>query len=64
MEASHRLLDVREVMRRTTLSRPAIQRVFAKGDLRVCRLGRKVAVLEADLNAWIEARLSPKSAEG
>lgn len=64
MEAAHRLLDAREVMRRTTLSRAAIQRVFAKGELRTGRLGRKVVVLEADLNAWIEAHLAPKKLEG
>jgi predicted DNA-binding transcriptional regulator AlpA len=50
-------------MRRTTLSRAAIHRVFAKGELRTGRLGRKVVVLEADLNAWIEARLAPKTSE-
>lgn len=48
---------VAEVCARTTLSVPAVRRLIATQELPSARLGRKVVVLEADLQAFMEARV-------
>ena len=56
---STRLLTLREVAERTTLSPRSVRVLVARGVLPVVRLTtRRVAVTERDLLAWIDARAS------
>lgn len=56
-----RLLSLPAVMERTSLSRPTLTRLIAKGDFPASiRLtdGRRVAWSEAAITAWIASKLS------
>jgi excisionase family DNA binding protein len=48
-------LRVPEVTRRLSLSRCTVYVAIQKGELPCIRFGRAVRVLEADLDAWVEA---------
>lgn len=55
-----RLLTLREVAARLTLSPRSVRVLLARGLLPVVQLTtRRKAVAEADLQAWIDARRSP-----
>jgi prophage regulatory protein len=61
----NKLLRLREVCTRVSLSRPAIYRAIAAGKFpKPCKplSGRASAWSEAEVNAWIEARLAERAA--
>lgn len=48
-----RLLKIEEVCQRTSLSKSAIYRVIAAGELKIVKIGKSSRVLETELDRWI-----------
>lgn len=62
--ASTKLLRLREVCARVSLSRPTIYRAIQRGQFpKPCKplSGRASAWSEAEVNAWIESRLADRA---
>jgi prophage regulatory protein len=61
---NHRLVGIREVMKRTSLSLTFIKRLRKAGDFpRAVPLGeRRIGFLERELDSWIDARIAARAA--
>lgn len=58
-----RLLHLRAVMDRTSLSRTSIYRLMARGEFPASvPLGGRVSWVEAEVQSWIEARVAERAA--
>jgi excisionase family DNA binding protein len=53
-----RLVSLNEASQITSLSRSALYRLIASGELRRVKAGGKVTFLEADIRTWIESRVA------
>lgn len=53
-----RLLDIAAVCSLTTLSVSRIYQLIDSGELRRVKLGRKTVFIEAEVKAWIEAKIA------
>lgn len=57
-----RLVDVQTVCAITTLSVSRIYQLIDEGELRRVKLGRKSCFVEAEIRAWIEAKIDASPA--
>ena len=57
-----RLLDVPAVCALTTLSVSRIYALIAEGELRRVKIGRKALFVEAEIRAWLEAKIAASPA--
>lgn len=58
-----RLLKLRDVMDRTSLSRTSIYRLISRAQFpNSVSLGGRVAWLEAEVSEWIDARIAARAA--
>ncbi len=58
-----RLLHLKEVLNRTSLSRTSIYRLMARGRFpESVALGSRVAWVESEVQAWIQARIEERAA--
>jgi len=49
------LYDIPDIERILGVSRPTVNRMFARGDLKKVKIGRAVRVRASDLNAYLES---------
>ncbi len=54
----HRLLDIAEVTRLTTLRKSALYELIKAGELKPIKLGRRTAFLEADIADFIDRKIA------
>ena len=58
-----RLLHLREVLNRTSLSRTSIYRLMARGRFPASvPIGCRVSWVESEVSAWIDARIAERAA--
>lgn len=53
-----RLLDIPELIKRTTLHKTKLYEIINAGQLRPIKLGRKTVFSEQEVNQWIESVIS------
>lgn len=53
-----RLLDIPELIKRTTLHKTKLYEIIKAGQLRPIKLGRKTVFSEQEVNLWIESVIS------
>jgi len=56
--ATPRLIEIPEVTRLTSLRKTSIYEAIKRGEFRPIRLGRKTVFAEAEILAWVSARIS------
>lgn len=57
-----RLLDIPELIKRTTLHKTKLYEIIKAGQLRPIKLGRKTVFSEQEVNQWIENVISTRGA--
>ncbi|MHB0991399.1 MAG: helix-turn-helix transcriptional regulator [Burkholderiales bacterium] len=57
-----RLIPLKAVSQKTSLGKTALYELIKAGELRPVKLGRKTVFSEAEINAWIDARLNGRAA--
>ena len=57
-----RLIPLNEVSRITSLKRTALYELIKAGELRPVKLGKKTVFSEAEVCAWVDARLAGRRA--
>lgn len=58
---SKALIDLKEVMRRTGLSKTSVyERMAANTFPRVCKVGVSARWVDAEVDAWVEAQISAR----
>ena len=57
-----RLISLPEVMRVTSLKKTSVYALIASGELRPVKLGRRTALVESEVFAWINAKLANRDA--
>lgn len=58
---SHRLIDLPELSRITTLRKTALYKLIKAGEFRPIKLGRKTVFSENEINDWVAARLTSRT---
>jgi len=55
-----KLIPLREVLVRTMLGKTRAYELIDAGDFRPVRIGRRIAFVEAEIDAWIQQRISER----
>lgn len=57
-QLSARLIQIPEVIHRTTLHKTKLYELINAGELRPIKLGRKTVFVEHEVNQWIEKQIA------
>ena len=57
-----KLLDMRQVMEATTLSRPTVYNYIKRGEIKAVKFGGRIAFLESQIAEFINAKIAASRA--
>ncbi|MBU1286922.1 MAG: helix-turn-helix domain-containing protein [Alphaproteobacteria bacterium] len=60
MESQPRLISIKEISERTSLSKPSVHRLIRAGQLRPVRIGTRLVIPENEFEAWLGERMKSR----